>query len=105
MRVVQTSSAERSIDKADSWWREHRDSKELLTEEFVEAVKMLEYAPHVGRRVVNVGLEGVRVVVLQKTEKLLYYRVLEEEDVVELLLLWGARRGAPPKLRAARRRR
>ena len=105
MRVVQTATAARSIDQADTWWRTHRDTVELLTEEFVQAVKVLERAPHIGRRVVNVGLEGVRVIVLQQTEKLLYYRVLEEEDIVELLLLWGTRRRSPPKLRAPRRRR
>ena len=106
MKVVFTARAGESIEKADTWWREHREKNpELLAEEFIEATRVLGNAPHIGRRALNVGLEGVRFVTLQKTEKLLYYRVLEEEDVIELLVLWGARKRSAPKLKNPRRRR
>jgi hypothetical protein len=38
-------------------------------------------------------------VVLQKSEFLLYYCVLDDEHRVDLLRLWYARRGRRPKLR------
>lgn len=108
MRVVFTARADGSIEKADAWWREHREKNpELFTEELIAATWMLRHAPHIGKRALDVELQGVRFVILQKTEKLLYYRVLEEEDVVELLLVWGARKEHPPKLKkpGPRRRR
>jgi plasmid stabilization system protein ParE len=105
VKIVVTARAGRSIDDADTWWRANRDDADLLAVEFEEAVKMLAHAPHIGRRVMDTGLKGVRVIALQKTEKLLYYRVLDEEDVVELLELWGARRGTRPHLRASRSQR
>ena len=108
MKVVFTARADRSIEKADAWWRQHREKNpELFTAELIEATRMLRQAPHIGKRALDVELPGVRFVIFQKTQKLLYYRVLEEEDVVELLLLWGARKEQPPKLKKSgpRRRR
>lgn len=108
MKVVFTARADRSIEKADEWWREHREKNpELFTEEFIEAQRMLRIAPHIGKRALDVELQGVRFAILQKTEKHLYYRVLEEEDVIELLLVWGGRKKRPPKLKrpGPRRRR
>lgn len=106
MKVVFTARADRSIEKADAWWRGHREKNPaLFTVELIEAIRMLHIAPHIGKRALDVELQGVRFVVLQKTEKLLYYRLLEEEDVVELLLVWGARKGHPPKLKKPGQRR
>lgn len=103
MRIVSTRRAERSVEREDTWWRQHRDDADLLLKEFEQAVKMLAHAPHIGRRALDAELDGVRVVVLQKTERLLYYRVLDEEDVVELLERWGARRRSRPRLGQSKR--
>jgi hypothetical protein len=60
---------------------------------------VLERSPNVGRRVTGPRVKGdVRWIGLPKTEKKLYYRVVEERDLVEVLRLGGARRRRRPKL-------
>jgi hypothetical protein len=67
VKVVFTARAERSIEKADAWWREHREKNpELFAEEFIEATRMLRIAPHIGKRALDVELQGVRFVVFRR---------------------------------------
>ena len=97
MRVVFSKRARRQFDTAAAWWREHRDLAPYLFEDEVrQAVMVLAATPYAGAVGRDERVKGVRRVVLQQTQYVLYYRVHEARGVVELLRLWHTSR-RPPK--------
>ena len=99
-RVVYTADARRDYKREVAKWRlSHPKNTYQLEEEIEVAEKVLSAVPRFGEAARDVELTGARRVVLEKSEFLLYYFVLDEERRVALLRLWYAPRGNRPKLR------
>lgn len=102
-RVVFTEDARRDYKREVARWRQsHSKNTYLLEDEIAAARKLLSAVPRFGEASADPRLPGVRRVVLQKSEFLLHYLVLDEERRVDMLRLWYAPRGARPKLRLVR---
>lgn len=98
-QVVFSKKARRQFETEAARWREgHSKNTYLLEDEVGDAVKVLAATPRVGGASGDVRLPGARRMVLEKSEFLLYYRVLDDKRVVELLSLWYAKRGSRPNL-------
>ena len=97
MRIVVAARARREILAAAAWWRENREAAPNLFEhELRRALILLEAAPHTGRRVIGARVSDARVVVLQRTGYLLFYRLVDDEVVRVLSLNHGRRGNNPP---------
>jgi hypothetical protein len=84
--------------KQSAWWREHRDAKMLLAQEFLAAIRHLRAAPETGSLYTCRRGRAIRRWLMPKTEYHVYYRFDREQDLLVIYSLWGARRGRGPKL-------
>ena len=50
VKLVLLDEAQQRFEEEDAWWREHRDAKELLVEEFAEILEQVITMPETGRR-------------------------------------------------------
>jgi plasmid stabilization system protein ParE len=98
--VIRSPLAEDDIRKADAWWRKHRlKNPSLFVKELEVATEVLERSPRVGGEVRGRRVKGeLRWIGLPRSEKKLYYRVIEEKLLVEVLRLGGARQKNRSKL-------
>ncbi len=72
MKVRFTPEAEKQADESDTWWREHRDVRDLFARELAA--------------------------IMPKTRTCLYYTADIEAGVILVHAVWGAPRGEGPKL-------
>jgi plasmid stabilization system protein ParE len=98
MKLVFTPEAEQHADECDTWWREHRDARDLFARELAGAKTFLREAPNVGSMYTVLDGLFVRRVLLRKTGTHVYYSIDEDADVVTVLAVWGAPKGRAPKL-------
>jgi hypothetical protein len=72
MKLVFTPEAEQQADECDTWWRQHRDARDLFARELADAKTLLRRAPNVGSK--DTVLDGlpVRRVLLPKTGAHIY---------------------------------
>lgn len=50
MTIVLLDEAQDRFKAEDSWWREHRDARELFVTEFQDMVRQVAAAPGIGQR-------------------------------------------------------
>jgi plasmid stabilization system protein ParE len=98
VNVILLDEAQRQLEAEDAWWREHRDAKDLLIEEFEQALRHLSESPSTGQRYRWNRGKLVQRWLMRKTGCYLYYFHDRERGVVEIHSLWGARRGQGPRL-------
>lgn len=91
-----TEEAQRQARAERTWWRAHRDAKQVFSEELRAARSILADGP---KHEIYGHFEGlpVRRLLLEKTRCHLYYVVLEREHLVRIIAVWGAMRGADPR--------
>jgi hypothetical protein len=80
-----------------TWWRAHRDAKQLFSEELRGLGSP---PPHGPKHEIYGHFDGqpVRRILLEKTRCHLYYVVVEREDLVRIVAVSGAMKGVHPKL-------
>ncbi|WP_437929010.1 type II toxin-antitoxin system RelE/ParE family toxin [Sorangium sp. So ce291] len=88
---------------ADAWWRENRQgAPSLFAEELAAALRMLRNVPEMGAPYVPKANDGVRRVLMPRTQYHVYYAYVPEERFIGVLAIWSCLRGKPPSLRHAR---
>ena len=98
VKTVLLDEARRRFEEEDAWWREHRDAKELLTQEFEHAIRHLISLPQAGKRYRVARGKLIQRWLMKKTGCHVYYFHDSEHDVLEIHSLWGARRLRGPRL-------
>jgi len=90
-----TEEAQRQARAERTWWRAHRDAKQLFSEELRAARATLARGP---KHEIYGRLEGqpVRRLLLEKTRCHLHYVVVERENLVRIVAVWGAVKGVHP---------
>src|SRR4051812_47556938 len=97
--VVFTKSAERHVEQAVAWWREHRPAApDAILDDLSNALSLLALHPAIGVKARSSRLPGVRRILLEPIDYHLYYRVRPVLHRIEVLALWHARRGERPEL-------
>ena len=95
--LLVTGRAAQEIEAAGEWWQANRPaSPRLFRTELSRALQLIAVRPELGARATNIGLEGVRRVLLSRIRYHLYYRVAA--DRVEVLALWHSSRGSGPSV-------
>jgi plasmid stabilization system protein ParE len=98
-RIALTPTARKQLRLAVAWWREHRpENPGLLEDEVAEAGAALTDAPLSGALHMQAGIQGVRRMLLPRTQYFLYYRVDAAKHVVRVIAVWRAMRGTGPPL-------
>ncbi len=49
MQVILLDEAQRQLEAEDTWWRRHRDAKDLVLHEFEQALRLLADSPESGQ--------------------------------------------------------
>ena len=91
-------SARGQLERARTWWLEHRDKAPLAFDEELDALfALLESRPTlVGRPTIEP--EGVRRVYLARIRHYVYFQLSADSETVEILALWHGSRGTEPPL-------
>lgn len=96
-RIRFTERGWSQIDRASTWWRNHRDkAPNALDEDLDLAIELLRSTPHVGM-IVHTRRGSVRALWLERIGYFLYYRILGD-GTVEILRFWHGSRGTRPRL-------
>ncbi len=97
MKLRLTQRARREIDRHDAWWRANRSAAPtLFADELASTVEHALANPHAGKRYRSKRHAQVLYLVMQRTERNLYYVV--EGDELIVLGVWGARREHGPNV-------
>ncbi|WP_437906596.1 type II toxin-antitoxin system RelE/ParE family toxin [Sorangium sp. So ce327] len=92
----------RSAEQAravDAWWRENRPAApSLFADELAAALRMLQRTPETGAPYGPKAKDGVRRVLLSRTQYYVYYAVEPEARFIGVLAVWSCLRGKPPSL-------
>ena len=90
-----TEEAQRQARAERTWWRAHRDAKQLFSQELRAARTILAHGP---KHEIYGYFDGqpVRRLLLEKTRCHIYYVVRESENLVRIVAVWGAMKGAAP---------
>ncbi|WP_437590379.1 type II toxin-antitoxin system RelE/ParE family toxin [Sorangium sp. So ce1000] len=92
----------RSAEQAravDAWWRENRPAApSLFADELASTLRMLRRTPEMGAPYSPKAKDGVRRVLLSRTQYYLYYAVEPETRLIGVLAIWSCLRGKPPSL-------
>ena len=70
----------------------------MLSDELEAAYVLITDLPFAGEGVSHSQIDGLRRVLLGRTQYHLYYALSEDDSVVEVLSLWHTSRGKPPRL-------
>ena len=70
----------------------------MFSDELEAAYALIGNLPFAGEEVQHSRIEGLRRLLLGRTQYHLYYVVSEDESIVEVLSLWHTSRGNPPRL-------
>ena len=98
MTIVLLDEAQDRFKAEDSWWREHRDARELFVTEFQDMVRQVAAAPGIGQRYRRARGKLIQRVLMKKTRCHVYYFHDAERDMLEIHSIWGARRKRGPRL-------
>ena len=94
-----TGLAARHIREAEAWWRINRTAApNAIRQELERAFALIASHQHVGGRVVNVRLPGVRRIYLPRIKYHIYFHVVESPTRVQVVAFWHARRGDMPPI-------
>ena len=96
MKVSFTPEADQQADECDTWWREHRDERELFARELASTIALLAAEPSLGTVYRVLDGQVVRRVLMPKTHRHVYFT--SDASVVLVHAVWGAPRGHEPKL-------
>ncbi len=98
MKVRFTPEAEAQADASDTWWREHREIRDLFARELAATVALLIETPKLGTVYTILHDRPIRKVLMPKTHHHVYYASDTEAGEVVVHAVWGAPRGRGPKL-------
>lgn len=73
MTIVLLDEAQDRFKAEDSWWREHRDARELFVTEFQDMVRQVAAAPGIGQRYRRARGKLIQRVLMKKTRCHVYY--------------------------------
>ena len=96
MKVRIAERAEAQLDERRTWWRTHREERDLFDEEFDAAVKFLRVNANTLPIVRKTREHSFRRVLMPRSGCHLYFEVIGEE--VFVVAAWGASRGRLPRL-------
>jgi plasmid stabilization system protein ParE len=99
VRILILKEAERQYDRADAWWRQNRDAKDLFADEFEQALQHLAVAPETGQPYRAKRGKLIRRWRMNKTRYHVYYRHDREKQLLVVYSVWSAVRGRGPRLR------
>jgi plasmid stabilization system protein ParE len=95
-RITITPRAERHIDAAAKWWREHREKAPLaFSEELQRAFDLIVAEPMIGRPANDIRLRNAHRYEIKRIRYYVYYRIVDED--IYILALWHTSR-RPPRL-------
>jgi plasmid stabilization system protein ParE len=97
-------SAEQVVDLDKRWRRNRPKAPALFAKELADAVRLLKTAPEAGSLYPERAAQGIRRVLLPKTQYYLYYVYDRESSLIGVLAVWSCLRGRPPGLRSVRER-
>ncbi len=98
MKPHVTPRARIHLDRAITWWREHRPSaRDLLEREYAAVLDLLETTPRCGEPYEE-ARRPVRRVLLPRTKYYVYYELDMKRDLIKILMIWSAVRGRGPRL-------
>lgn len=98
VKVDLLDEASRLFEVPDTWWRRHRDAKDLFVDELEQALKDLAASPEIGQRYRWVRGKMIQRWLLKKTGFHVYYFHDAASDLLEVHSIWGARRRRGPRL-------
>lgn len=98
LKLIVLDEAQRRLEAENEWWREHRDAKDLLLDEFTQTLERLRSMPDIGQRYRLVRGQLIQRVLMKKTGCHVYYFHDRERDLIEIHSIWGARRERGPRL-------
>lgn len=92
-----TLRASAQVDRLARWWREHRSRNPgLLEAELASVLSMLAEHPEAG--VAWERVKGVRRVLMPRTQRYIYYRVIKKIMVVRVVAVRGTARAKGPSI-------
>lgn len=90
--IVFERRASLEAETIDAWWRTNRASApDLFLAELERALQAVALLPELGELAKNSRIEGVRRVLLAKTQHYVYYRMTI--DAIHVLAVWHTSRG------------
>lgn len=98
VKILLLEEAQRRFEAEDAWWRANRDSKELLTEEFVATLGRVSSLPERGQHYRSCRGKLIQRWLMPRTRCHIYYFHDRERSTIEVHTIWGARRRRGPKL-------
>jgi plasmid stabilization system protein ParE len=98
LAIKLTPRAAAEIRRASAWWRVNRPAAPLaLADDLERAFELVAAQPGIGARARNAEKEGIRRLLLSRTNYHLYYQINGEAGR-EILALWHATRGREPSV-------
>jgi plasmid stabilization system protein ParE len=98
VEIVVAKRARREALDADEWWSANREAApRLFLKEFDAALRLLATAPRAGRRAEGTRKRDTRVLVLQRTRYLVFYRIVTK-DLIRVLAVRHGRREQDPSI-------
>lgn len=98
VKIILLDEARRQLEAEDAWWRMHRDARDLLLEEFAQALLHLSKLPEAGQRYRLCRGRLIQRWLMRRTHCHVYYLYDKQKDSLEIHSLWGARRRHGPPL-------
>jgi hypothetical protein len=98
MKVQFTPEAEEHADTSDTWWREHREVRDLFARELADTTALLLVTPKLGTIYTILDGQPVRKVLMPRTQHHIYFTSDIDAGVILIHAVWGAPRGRGPKL-------
>jgi hypothetical protein len=98
MKVRFTSEAEQQADASDTWWREHREARDLFARELADTTALLLVTPKLGTIYTILDGQPVRKVLMPRTQHHIYYTSDIAAGVLLVHAVWGAPKGRGPRL-------
>lgn len=99
MKLRFVGRSAQQVVEVDKAWRRHRTkAPALFAKELASAVLLLKMAPEAGSLYPERAAQGIRRVLLPKTQYYLYYVYDREASLIGVLAVWSCLRGRPPGL-------
>lgn len=99
MKIEIGKRARRQVERASSWWEEHRPlAPDLFVDELDAALRQLLSMPSSGVLYPTTKRPRLRRILLPKTEYHVYFALERDDSVIVIHSVWGARRGRGPRL-------
>jgi plasmid stabilization system protein ParE len=92
LTVDVTVRAERQIDAADRWWKENRETSDVIHDEIARAMGLVLVNPKMYALAENARRPGLRRLYLDRIDYHLHYRVDERRGQIRIVAFRHARR-------------